>query len=129
MTILFLPKRTPICKTREGHIIAVAIADVAAYVRPGFAMDEKAYRRGNSFYFPDRVVPMLPERISNELCSLHARAKTNPPLRPIFNAQGRQAAPELSPCHDGTLCIAKLSYEQAQKANGRPAGCERGTGS
>jgi ribonuclease R len=48
----------------------VAIADVAWYVRPGTALDREAMRRGNSVYFPDRVVPMLPEALSNELCSL-----------------------------------------------------------
>ncbi len=48
----------------------VAIADVAHYVRPGSELDRGAFRRGNSCYFPDRVVPMLPERLSNDLCSL-----------------------------------------------------------
>ncbi len=56
---------------REGgwHAV-VAIADVAWYVRPASALDRAAERRGNSVYFPDRVVPMLPEALSNELCSL-----------------------------------------------------------
>ena len=53
-----------------GHRIVVAIADVAHYVRPGDALDRAARERGNSVYFPDRVIPMLPEALSNGLCSL-----------------------------------------------------------
>ncbi len=51
--------------------IWVAIADVAAYVRPGTPLDREARKRGNSTYFPDRVVPMLPDALSGDLCSLH----------------------------------------------------------
>ncbi len=58
-------------KNPGGHVIWVAIADVAAYVRPGSALDREARKRGNSSYFPDRVVPMLPDRLSGDLCSLH----------------------------------------------------------
>ncbi|MEM8691403.1 MAG: ribonuclease R [Pseudomonadota bacterium] len=58
-------------KNEGGHIIWVAIADVAAYVTPGSALDREARKRGNSTYFPDRVVPMLPDRLSGDLCSLH----------------------------------------------------------
>lgn len=54
-----------------GHILWVAIADVAHYVTPGSALDREARKRGNSTYFPDRVVPMLPDRLSGDLCSLH----------------------------------------------------------
>ncbi len=54
-----------------GHVIWVAIADVAHYVTPGSALDAEARNRGNSSYFPDRVVPMLPDRLSGDLCSLH----------------------------------------------------------
>ena len=54
-----------------GHVIWVAIADVAHYVTPGSALDREARKRGNSTYFPDRVVPMLPDVLSGDLCSLH----------------------------------------------------------
>ena len=54
-----------------GHIVWVAIADVAYYVRPGSKLDREARKRGNSTYFPDRVVPMLPDTLSGDLCSLH----------------------------------------------------------
>ncbi|MFT7594103.1 MAG: ribonuclease R [Paracoccaceae bacterium] len=58
-------------KNPGGHVVWVAIADVATYVRPGTALDAEARNRGNSTYFPDRVVPMLPDRLSGDLCSLH----------------------------------------------------------
>src|SRR6056297_752166 len=58
-------------KNPDGHVIWVAIADVAHYVRPGSALDNEAKKRGNSSYVPDRVVPMLPDRLSADLCSLH----------------------------------------------------------
>ena len=58
-------------KNADGWHIIVAIADVAFYVRPGSALERDALERGNSTYFPDRVVPMLPEALSNELCSLN----------------------------------------------------------
>ncbi|MEM6478717.1 MAG: VacB/RNase II family 3'-5' exoribonuclease, partial [Pseudomonadota bacterium] len=58
-------------ETKTGFTLWVAIADVAHYVRPGSALDREARKRGNSTYFPDRVVPMLPDRLSGDLCSLH----------------------------------------------------------
>lgn len=56
--------------TPEGWVLAVHIADVSHFVRPGGALDQEARRRGNSTYLPDRVLPMLPPRLSDDLCSL-----------------------------------------------------------
>ncbi len=100
--------------------MTVAIADVAAYVQPGMAMDREALERGNSVYFPDRVVPMLPERISNDLCSLRAQ-EDRPALavRMVLGADGRKRSHKF---HRIMMrSAAKLSYEQAQAAiDGRP---------
>jgi ribonuclease R len=103
-----------------GHIVSVAIADVAHYVRPGSALDLAAAERGNSVYFPDRVVPMLPERISNDLCSLRPD-EDRPALavRMVIDADGRKRAHTF---HRVLIrSAARLHYEQAQLAvSGRP---------
>ena len=70
-----------------GWHIVVAIADVAFYVRPARPLDRDAFRRGNSAYFPDRVVPMLPEALSNDLCSL--LGKTGPAWRSTCGSMRR----------------------------------------
>ena len=102
-------------KETGGANIIVAIADVAAYVRPGSALDREARIRGNSVYFPDRVVPMLPERISNDLCSLREKEE-RPALACFmsFDKSGRK-----SKHHFERVIMrsaAKLSYEEAQAA-------------
>lgn len=102
-------------KNAGGAVVTVAIADVAAYVRPDSAMDREALRRGNSVYFPDRVVPMLPERISNNLCSLR-ESEDRPAIavRMFFDANGRKLRHSF---HRVMMrSVAKLSYVQTQRA-------------
>ena len=98
-----------------GFVVTVAIADVAAYVRAGTALDREALERGNSVYFPDRVVPMLPERISNDLCSLR-EGEDRPALavRMVISAEGVKRRHSL---HRVMMrSRAKLAYAQAQAA-------------
>ncbi|QDB98991.1 ribonuclease R [Mesorhizobium sp. 8] len=96
-----------------GVVVTVAIADVAAYVRPGTPLDREALKRGNSVYFPDRVVPMLPERISNNLCSLReGEDKPAIAVRMTFSAEGRKIRHSF---HRVMMkSAAKLAYPQAQ---------------
>jgi ribonuclease R len=105
---------------KGGYIVNVAIADVAFYVRPGSALDRDALTRGNSVYFPDRVVPMLPERISNDLCSLvPGEPRGALAVRMVIGADGRKRSHSF---HRILMrSAAKLSYAQAQAAiDGRP---------
>ena len=98
-----------------GHIAIVAIADVAHYVTPGSALDREAFKRGNSAYFSDRVVPMLPERLSADLCSLMEN-EDRPCLavRMHFDAQGNKRAHQFI---RGIMRSPKsLTYAQAQRA-------------
>jgi ribonuclease R len=100
-----------------GFIVHVAIADVAHYVTPDSALDREALVRGNSVYFPDRVVPMLPERISNNLCSLRPREdRAALAVRMVIGADGRKRAHTF---HRIMMrSAARLSYQQAQFAIG-----------
>lgn len=105
-----------------GFIVLVAIADVAHYVRPGSALDREARRRGNSCYFPDRVVPMLPEKLSGDLCSLHEGAE-RPVIvcRMVLDARGHKRG------HGFARALirsaASLSYAQVEATaqGNRPA--------
>ncbi|HWV83332.1 MAG TPA: ribonuclease R [Hyphomicrobiaceae bacterium] len=104
-----------------GFIVTVAIADVAHYVRSGMRLDREAKTRGNSVYFPDRVVPMLPERISNDLCSLR-EGEVRPCLaaRMVFDRHGDKRRHTF---HRALMrSAAKLSYQEAQAAiDGNPS--------
>jgi ribonuclease R len=103
-----------------GFVVTVAIADVAALVRPGTALDREALDRGNSVYFPDRVVPMLPERISSDLGSLRPNEdRAALAVRLTLGADGRKRHHSF---HRVMMrSHAKLTYVQAQAAiDGRP---------
>ncbi len=107
-------------KNKGGFIVIVAIADVAFYVRSGTALDKEALKRGNSVYFPDRVVPMLPETLSNDLCSL--KEGVDRPcfaVRMVFDARGHKREHRF--IRAMMRSAAKLSYLEAQAAiDGRP---------
>jgi ribonuclease R len=105
---------------KGGYIVNVAIADVAFYVRPGSALDREALERGNSVYFPDRVVPMLPERISNDLCSLKpGEPRGALAVRMVIGKDGRKRSHSF---HRILMrSAAKLHYAQTQAAiEGKP---------
>ena len=108
-------------KNPGGWIVWVAIADVAAYVRPNSALDETAREKANSVYFPDRVEPMLPEVLSNGLCSLReGENRACMAVRMVFGADGRKRSHKF--IRGLMRSAAKLSYEQAQAAAERDAG-------
>jgi len=107
-------------KNAGGFIIWVAIADVAHYVTPGSELDREARKRGNSTYFPDRVVPMLPDRLSGDLCSLHEgveRACLAVAMR--IDAAGNKIDHAF---HRGVMkSVASLNYQEVQTAvDGQP---------
>jgi len=103
-----------------GWRILVAIADVAWYVRPGGPLDRAAFERGNSVYFPDRVVPMLPEVLSNGWCSLRpGEERACLTVELSIDGRGRPRGHRFA---RGLMrSAARLTYEQVQAArDGRP---------
>ena len=104
-----------------GHRVLVAIADVAHYVRPKSRLDAEALKRGNSVYFPDRVVPMLPEKISNDLCSL--RPLEDRPCLAVEMIFDRSGVKRRQTFHRAIMrSHAKLAYQEAQAAiDGKPS--------
>ncbi|MDT8342887.1 MAG: ribonuclease R [Thermohalobaculum sp.] len=98
-----------------GHVVWVAIADVAWYVRPGSALDREARLRGNSTYFPDRVAPMLPEALSADLCSLHEDVdRPCLAVRMVLDAEGNKIAHRFA--RGMMRSRASLTYAQVQRA-------------
>jgi len=108
-------------KNNEGgwHVI-VAIADVAHYVQPGTSLDREAYERGNSVYFPDRVVPMLPTALSNDLCSLVAnKDRACMAAHLWFDVDGRLKRHKFTRAL--MRCAGNITYQQTQDAiDGNP---------
>src|SRR5262249_41721052 len=105
---------------KGGYIVHVAIADVAYYVRPGSALNRDALTRGDSVYFPGRVVPMLPERISTDRGALlPGEPRGALAVRMVIGADGRKRSHTF---HRVLMrSAAKLAYAQAQAAiDGRP---------
>ncbi|MFQ5581434.1 MAG: ribonuclease R [Mariprofundaceae bacterium] len=98
----------------DGFEAWVAIADVAHYVRPGMAMDGEALERANSFYFPDRVIPMLPEKLSNGLCSLNPDVdRLAMAVRMRFDVGGRRRSIHV---YEAVIhSKARLTYTQASR--------------
>ena len=112
----------------EGWRILVAIADVAHYVKPDSHLDREAWARGNSVYFPDRVVPMLPEALSNGWCSLRPDEDRGCLyVEMIFDGHGRKQRHRFG---RGLMrSAARLTYEQVQQAadaGSDPAGLAAG---
>ena len=107
-------------KNPGGYVALVAIADVAQYVTPGSALDREAYKRGNSAYFPDRVVPMLPEALSADLCSLKEGVdRACLAVRMVFDKHGHKKRQEF--LRGIMRSAARLTYAQAQRAfDGKP---------
>ena len=98
----------------NGHWrLAVHIADVSHYVRPGTALDQEAYLRGTSVYFPDRVVPMLPHALSSNVCSLvEGKDRLTQSAVLELDAKGHARKAEF---HDGVIrSAARLTYQQVQ---------------
>ena len=103
-----------------GYVIWVAIADVAHFVTPGSALDREARRRGNSTYFPDRVVPMLPDILSGDLCSLHEGVdRACLAVRMVIDAGGHKRSHRF--LRGMMRSVASLHYAQVQAAvDGQP---------
>jgi ribonuclease R len=102
-------------KNPGGFVIWVAIADVAHYVTPGTEIDREARKRGNSSYFPDRVVPMLPDRLSGDLCSLHEGVpRACLAARLVIDAQGEKLSHSF--IRGLMKSRASLNYREVQEA-------------
>lgn len=102
-------------RSENGFNLMVAIADVSYYVRPGSELDREAYRRGNSVYLPNMVVPMLPEKLSNDLCSLNPKQKRASIVCLMeINSDGKLMSYEFQRAL--IRSVARLTYREVQEA-------------
>jgi len=103
-----------VSRTRQGYRLGVYIADVSHFVRPDTELDKEAFARGNSVYLPGMVIPMLPEAISNDLCSLRPnRRRLAYAILINFNKSGKMLGWEIT---EGVInSRARLSYEEVQE--------------
>ncbi|MCP3676748.1 MAG: ribonuclease R [Deltaproteobacteria bacterium] len=100
-------------RIKKGYRLWVSIADVSHYVRPGSALDEEAYRRGTSVYLPDNCIPMLPEQLSNGICSLNPHVD-----RLAFTAEiefDKEGLPQKSSFYESVIrSHARLTYNEVK---------------
>ncbi len=112
-------------KTANGYLLYVHIADVSHYVAEGSLLDIEAYKRATSVYFPAQVFPMLPEKLSNGLCSLRPREdKATVTARIVFDEEGNAAGVEIK---ESVICSdERMTYSDVQKIiDGDKETCER----
>jgi len=115
-----------VTRTPRGYRLGVHIADVSHFVQPGTALDAEGFKRGNSVYLPGMVIPMLPESLSNDVCSLKPnRKRLTFSVFMDFDRAGKMLSWEIRP--SAIKSRAKLSYEEVQEFfdKGLPEGAGR----
>ncbi|MFQ6038821.1 MAG: RNB domain-containing ribonuclease, partial [Candidatus Aminicenantales bacterium] len=108
-------------KTPGGYCLGVHIADVSHYVRPGTAIDRDAFRRGTSVYFPELTLPMLPEKLSNRVCSLRpGEPKLTVSVLMDVDEEGRVTRTRFAPSFIRTA--ARMTYDSVLRILKRQGG-------
>ena len=108
------PTPDPSLEGGEIYRIGIHIADVSFYVRPGTPVDDEAYKRGTSTYLVDRVIPMLPEELCNDKCSLRP-GEDKLCMSVIFTMDANARVLKYKICRTVIRSDARLNYDQAQE--------------